>query len=149
MSTTRYLCLDYGEKRIGVAVSDESKSFSFSRGVLGNDPGLENNILSMIRTENIEKIILGYPLDLRSEKTEVTKKVEEFKGKLEKLLEKNSIIADIEYYDERLTSRLARESMLSSGLKKSKRRDKGLIDSISAQIILQDYLDKKKNFPGI
>lgn len=147
MSNTKYLCLDYGEKRIGVAVSDESKSYSFSRDVLGNDGGLEAGILSIVRTENIEKIILGYPLDLNSEKTEVTIKVEEFKGKLEKLLSKHSINADIEYFDERLTSRLARENMLSSGLKKSKRRDKGLIDSISAQIILQDYLDKKKNFP--
>lgn len=149
MSNTRYLCLDYGEKRIGVAVSDESKSYSFSRGVLSNDSGLEGILLSMIDTENIEKIVLGYPLDLSSEKTEVTLKVEEFKEKLEKLLAKHSKVADIEYFDERLSSRLARENMLSSGLKKSKRRDKGLIDSISAQIILQDFLDKRKNFPRI
>lgn len=138
--------MDYGDKRIGVAVSDEEKRFSFSRGILNNDSGLPGNLLSLIRSENIEKIILGYPLNLRSEKTELTEKVEKFKDKLEKLLEKNSIEADFDYFDERFTSKLALENILSSGLKKSKRQDKGLIDSVSAQIILQDYLDKKSKF---
>lgn len=146
MSNTKYLCLDYGDKRIGVAVSDEEKKFSFSRGILINDQGLSGNLLSLIRSENIEKIILGYPMNLRSERTELTEKVEKFKDKLEKLLQKNSIEADFEYFDERFTSKLARENILSSGLKKSKRQDKGLIDSVSAQIILQDYLDKKSKF---
>lgn len=146
MSNTKYLCLDYGDKRIGVAVSDEEKKFSFSRGILSNDSGLFGNLLSLIRGENIEKIILGYPLNLRSEKTELTEKVEKFKDKLEKLLQSNSIEADFEYFDERFTSKLARENILSSGLKKSKRQDKGLIDSVSAQIILQDYMDKKSKF---
>ncbi len=138
--------MDYGDKRIGVAVSDEEKKFSFSRGILSNDSGLSGNLLSLIRSENIEKIILGYPLNLRSEKTELTEKVEKFKDKLEKLLQSNSIEADFEYFDERFTSKLARENILSSGLKKSKRQDKGLIDSVSAQIILQDYMDKKSKF---
>ena len=138
--------MDYGDKRIGVAVSDEEKKFSFSRGILSNDSALSGNLLSLIRSENIEKIILGYPLNLRSERTELTEKVEKFKDTLEKLLQKNSTEADFEYYDERFTSKLARENILSSGLKKSKRQDKGLIDSVSAQIILQDYLDKKSKF---
>lgn len=146
MSNTKYLCLDYGDKRIGVAVSDEEKKFSFSRGILSNDPGLSGNLLSLIRSENIEKIILGYPTNLKSERTELTEKVEKFKDMLEKLLQKNSIEADFEYFDERFTSKLARENILSSGLRKSKRQDKGLIDSVSAQIILQDYLDKKSKF---
>ena len=100
--------MDYGEKRIGVAVSDEEKKFSFSRGVLSNDSGLQGNLLTLIRGENIEKIILGYPLNLRSEKTELTQKVEQFKDKFEKLLIENSINADFEYFDERFTSKLAR-----------------------------------------
>lgn len=138
--------MDYGEKRIGVAVSDEEKKFSFSRGVLNNDSGLQGNLLTLIRGENIEKIILGYPLNLRSEKTELTIKVEQFRDRLEKLLTENSIHADFEYFDERFTSKLARENILSSGLSKTKRRDKGLIDSVSAQIILRDYLEKKSKF---
>ena len=138
--------MDYGDKRIGVAVSDEEKKFSFSRGILSNDSGLNGNLLSLVKDEHIEKIILGYPLNLKSEKTELTKKVKKFKEKLEKLLVKNSIEADFEYFDERFTSKIARENILSSGLRKSRRQDKGLIDSVSAQIILQDYLDKKKKF---
>ncbi|MCB0723697.1 MAG: Holliday junction resolvase RuvX [Ignavibacteriae bacterium] len=136
--------MDYGDKRIGVAVSDTDKQYSFQRGILSNDSGLDGNLLELIRGENIEKIILGYPLNLRSEKTELTEKVEQFRAKLEKLLEANSIKADFEFFDERFTSKLARENILSSGLSKKKRRDKGLIDSVSAQIILQDYLDSKQ-----
>ena len=147
MSNTRYLSLDYGERRVGVAVSDESKKYSFSRDFLINDSGFMGNLLSLIKAENIERVIIGYPLNLKSEKTDVTEKVENFKGELEKLLAKNSPGVKVEFYDERFTSNLARENMLSSGLKKSKRRDKGIIDSISAQIILQDYLDRKQRFP--
>ncbi len=147
MSNTRYLSLDYGERRIGVAVSDESKKYSFSRDFLINDSGFMGNLLSLIKGESIERIIIGYPLNLKSEKTAVTEKVENFKKELEKLLTKNSLEVKIVFYDERFTSSLARENMLSSGLKKSKRKDKGIIDSISAQIILQDYLDRKQRFP--
>ncbi|MEP7147192.1 MAG: Holliday junction resolvase RuvX, partial [bacterium] len=63
---TRYLALDYGHKRIGTAVSDESKSFSFSRDYILNEKDILSRLLIIIEKENIEKIIIGYPLNLET-----------------------------------------------------------------------------------
>lgn len=137
--------IDYGSKRVGIAVSDEEKKYSFHRDNFINDKHLIKNILELIAKENIIKIILGYPLNLKSEKTIQTTEVEMFSKKLNDNLRSNAVKAEIIYEDERFTSKLAGYNLLSSGLKKKDRKNKGLTDSISAQIILQDYLDKQKN----
>ncbi len=142
---TKYLAIDYGERRIGIAVSDENKKYSFSRNHLNNDKNFLINLLNIIKEENISKIIIGYPLNLKSEKTIQTLQVEEFKNTLEEFLKKNSVCLELVFFDERFTSKLAQASLISSGLKKQKRKEKGLIDSLSAQIILQDYIDKTNN----
>lgn len=142
---TKYLAIDYGEKRIGIAVSDESKKYSFSREHLLNDNSLYNKLLDLISEENVSLIIIGYPLNFKSEKTIQTLKTEEFRSNLEKFLDKNSIKTELIYFDERFTSKLAAESILNSGMNKKKRQEKGRVDSISAQIILQDYIDKTNN----
>lgn len=142
---TKYLGIDYGEKRIGIAVSDENKKYSFLRDHVINDKQLREKLLKIIRAENISKIVIGYPLNFKSEKTIQTLKIEEFKNQLENFLKKNSVSAELVFYDERFTSKIAESSILNSGLKKKRRQDKGLVDSISAQIILQDYIDKLKN----
>jgi putative Holliday junction resolvase len=138
---TKYLCIDYGLRRVGIAVSDEDKKYSFSRDFLYNDDSLFDKLLLLIKQENISKIILGYPLNFKSQKTDQTLEVENFKRKLEVFLQKNSIDINIELYDERFTSNIAKQHIISSGLKKKKRREKGLVDSTAAQIILQDYMD--------
>lgn len=142
MDNTKYLAVDYGDKRVGIAVSDREKKYSFSRGYLENNKDLLKNLLKLVKEENIEKIILGHPLNLNSEKTIQTLKVEEFSNKLRGFLTGNSFEAEIIFFDERFTSSIAQHHIISSGLKKSKRQEKGLVDSISAQIILQDYIDK-------
>jgi len=138
---TKYLCIDYGLRRVGIAVSDEDKKYSFSRDFLYNNDSLFNKLLLLIKQENISKIILGYPLNFKSQKTAQTLEVENFKRKFETSLLENSINIDIELYDERFTSNIAKQHIISSGLKKKKRREKGLIDSTAAQIVLQDYID--------
>ena len=143
--SSKYLAIDYGEKRIGIAVSDESKKYSFSREHLINDSNLFNKMLVLIKEENISRIIIGYPLNFKSEKTIQTIKTEEFRSNLEKFLDKNSLKTELIYFDERFTSKLAAESILNSGMNKKKRQEKGRVDSISAQIILQDYIDKTNN----
>ena len=75
----------------------------------------------------------------------MTLEVEKFRELLEKNLKTNSLDTEIVYYDERLTSGIAQHNLYSSGVSRKKRFEKGLIDSISAQIILQDYIDKEKN----
>ncbi len=138
------MAIDFGSQRVGIALSDESKRFSFSREHIINDKNLFHSILDFIKRENIEKIIIGYPLNLKSEKTIQTLQTEEFSKKLSDHLQSNSIKAEIVFEDERFTSKIAQYNIMSSGLSKKKRKEKGMTDSISAQIILQDYIDKVK-----
>ena len=141
----KYLALDYGEKRVGIAVSDESKKYSFARDYLINDNSFQEKLIHLITEEQTSKIIIGYPLNFKSEKTIQTLKTEEFKSRLEKLLTDKSITAEIIFFDEIFTSKLAENRIMNSGMKKKKRQEKGLVDSESAQIILQDYIDRTKN----
>ncbi len=85
---TKYLAIDFGERRIGIAVSDENKKYSFSRNHLNNDKNFLINLLNIIKEENISKIIIGYPLNFKSKKTIQSLKTEEFKNILEKFLKK-------------------------------------------------------------
>jgi len=139
------MSIDYGSKRVGIAISDDDKKYSFQRDFFFNDKNLFKKILEFIKNENIERIILGYPLNLKSEKTLQTGEVELFSRKLTNHLTSNNIKAEIIYEDERFTSKIAQYNLISSGLSKKERKQKGHTDSISAQIILQDYLDKQKN----
>ena len=90
----------------------------------------------IIEEKNVEKIILGYPMDDNGTKSEVAVKVEKFSRELVKKLK-----IDIIFWDERYTSVMAQEKILESVTKKSKRRNKGLLDSNSAAITLQEYLN--------
>ena len=131
-SITKYLGIDFGSKRVGIAVSDENKKYSFSRDFILNDKKFYENLLKIIKSEFIEKIIIGYPLNFKSEKTIQTLEVEKFRSELEAKLKKNN-------------SKIAQDSILMSGLSRTKRQEKGRVDSISAQIILQDFIDKTNN----
>lgn len=144
-SETKYLGIDFGLKRIGISVSDGTKTFAFQRDYLFNDTNLMKSLLMIIKTENIERIVIGYPTKFSSEKTHITDDVEKFSSELKNLLEKENKVCEVVFFDERLTSSLAQYNLNSSGLSKKKRKDKGNIDTISAQIILQDYLDYIKN----
>lgn len=140
---TKFLGIDFGEKRVGIAVTDENKKYSFSREFIKNDINFFNNLLKIIGEEFISKIILGYPLNMKSEKTQQTLKVEEFRNKLEERLKNHSPEIDIIFFDERFTSSIAESYIRESPLKRTSRQNKGLVDSASAQIILQDYIDKQ------
>lgn len=138
---SKYLGIDFGLKRIGIAISDTGKKFSFYRDyVLNNSVGY-GKIVSVILNENVTKLIIGYPLNFKSEKTEITLSVEQFCSELKSLLAKEKKEIEIVFFDERFSSSLAQENLIQSGLSKKKRRDKGIVDSIAAKIILQDYLD--------
>ncbi|MEP7146228.1 MAG: RuvX/YqgF family protein, partial [bacterium] len=84
-------------------------------------------------------------LNLNSQKTIQTEAVEDFKSRLEKFLKKKSVNIEIILFDERFTSKIAECCVRNSGLNKKRKHEKGLIDSASAQIILQDYIDSQKN----
>ena len=91
--------------------------------------------------EEVETIVVGYPRQLDGEDSENMKRITPFVNRLRKLYPEKKI----EMYDERFTSVLAHKAMLASGIGKKARQDKALVDKISATIILQEYLECKKN----
>ena len=129
---SKYLGIDFGLKRIGLAISDTGKKFSFYRDYVLNEPEGYGKIISVILSENVTKIILGYPLNFKSEKTEITFSVEQFCDTLKSLIAKQNKEVDIVFFDERFTSSLAQENLIQSSLSKKKRREKGIVDSLAA-----------------
>lgn len=102
-------------------------------------------IYKLLKEEDADKIVIGYPLNLKSEKTLQTLEVDKFIARLQSFFLVKKEDVSVEMFDERFTSKLASDHIANSSMKKSKRKDKSMIDSISAQIILQDYLDKNIN----
>lgn len=144
MNKTKYLGLDYGLKRIGIAVSDDEKRFSFSRDHILNDSVLQEKLFRIIKDENISLIVIGYPLNLNSKDTDLSGDVIKFRDRLRTFLKNHSLEVELHLFDERFTSSIAQSAVFASGLKRKKRHNKGLVDSISAQIILQDFIDNQK-----
>jgi putative Holliday junction resolvase len=141
---SRVMGIDYGFVRIGIATSDVSKTIAFGKRFIQNNSSALDRITEMVEGDNIELIVLGYPLNLKGDKTDQTLKVEKFEKDLKEHLQKKIQDRSIEIirWDERFTSRIAADSMLTSGMKKKKRRDKANIDIISAALLLQSYLDR-------
>ena len=132
----RILGIDFGLKRIGLALSDPLRIFAYPYKTLNNDKNLWNEFSKVIKEKNVEKIVLGYPLSDNGKKSDVAAKIEKFSDDL-----KNKFGIQIIFWDERYTSVMAQEKILESVTKKSKRRNKGLLDQNSAAIILQEYLN--------
>jgi putative holliday junction resolvase len=138
----KVLAIDYGSVRIGIALSDDTQTIAFGREAVKTDAKSVDTIKKIALDENVSVIVLGYPLNLKGEKTPQTREVEIFEQKL-KAAFGNSGITNINFvrFDERFTSKMASDSMIESGMKKKKRQDKSNIDIISAAILLQGYLD--------
>ncbi len=141
----KILGVDYGEKRIGLAISDETLTFAREL-IIVSPKEFWAQIKTIINEHQITQIVLGWPLNMSGEKTRKTEEVEKFRKKLlEKLSAKGGSASGgkveretglpVEIIDERLSSQMA-ESI--SGGKKD-------LDSLAAQILLQNYLDKSKN----
>jgi putative Holliday junction resolvase len=136
----RILAIDFGIKRIGLALTDPLKIFAYPFKTILNNNKIINELISIIKQYNVKRIIIGYPLREDGRKSELAKSVDKFRDML-----KSKIDIDILLQDERYSSQLALSKVLESVNKKKKRRDKGLIDRNAASIILQDYLDEIKN----
>jgi putative holliday junction resolvase len=132
----RVLAIDYGSKRIGLALSDPLLIFSYSYKTILNDDKLWYNLDQVIREKEVVKIILGMPYQENGKLSSNAPMILKFKEALSK---KYSI--DIIEWDESQTSERAKEIIIKTVPGKKKRRDKGLIDKGSASIMLQEYLD--------
>jgi putative Holliday junction resolvase len=134
MKEQRILSIDYGKKRIGLALSDPLFTFAYSFKTLINDKNLWKNVAKVIKEKNVAKVLLGIP---NKEKNQLlATQISNFKKEIEKRFNLEVITWDEEY-----TSVIAQKRIIESVTKKKKRRDKGLIDRNSAAVILQEYLD--------
>lgn len=135
----RLLAIDYGKKRTGLAVSDEMQIIA---GGLTTVPTTEliGFILDYMKKEPVERIIVGLPKQMNNEPSENMRRIEPFVNRLRKLLPDTQV----EYHDERFTSVLAQRTIIEAGIKKMARRNKELVDEVSATIILQSYMESKR-----
>ena len=136
----RILSIDYGKKRTGLAVTDPLQIIAGGLGTVETSV-LYEYIEAYIQREQVERIVIGKPMQPNGQPSENMVRVENFYNRWRKAHPE----IPIEYYDERFTSVLAHRAMIDGGVKKKTRREnKGLVDEISATIILQDSLQSRK-----
>ena len=132
--------IDYGTKRTGLAYTDPNKIIASG---LKNLP--THQVISYLKQfceiETVDCFIVGKPLQKDGTPSEVESQIKVFVGELKR----NFPDCKIERYDERFTSKMALQAMIDGGLKKKQRSDKGMVDQVSATIILQSYLNHKMN----
>lgn len=133
---TRVMSIDYGAKRIGIALSDPLKKFAYPHSTLNNDTKLFDNIEKIIIEKHVELILIGLPNDSNTSSTSIVAEIMKFKSELVKRFKINVLT-----WDETYTSVIASQKVIESVKSKRKRRDKGLVDMNSAAVILSEYLE--------
>src|SRR5690606_8619469 len=133
----RILAIDYGEKRTGLAVTDELQIIASG---LATVPSAELMVFlkDYFAKENVSKVLIGEPRQMNGEPSESTAIVEAFVDKFKKQFPEIPVVR----VDERFTSKLAFQTMIDSGLKRKQRQNKALVDEIAATIMLRDYLTR-------
>ncbi len=132
----KVLAIDYGAKRTGFAISDDSRIFAFGLSTQETKNAfayLENTI----HKEMVDTIVIGMPKKLNNEWADIVPRIQQFKNQIRNKFPEIKIIDA----DERFTSKMAFQSMIDSGMKKKDRQNKALVDEISATLILQSYLE--------
>lgn len=135
----RILAIDYGRKRSGLAVTDILQLIATGLTTVPSGE-LVKFLSDYVSREPVDIFVVGLPKQMNNELSENMKYIEAFVKHLKRMLPD----IPVEFTDERFTSVLAHRAMLEGGLKKKKRQDKGLVDEISAVIILQSYLESNK-----
>ncbi len=132
----RVLAIDYGQKRVGLAVTDELRMIAGALATVHS-----KDVITFLKDytsrEKVDCFVVGYPLTLQNQLSESARFTEPFV----RLLQKTFPAIPVERVDERFTSKMASAAILQSGAKKKDRQDKGLVDKVSAVIILQSYLE--------
>lgn len=133
---SRIVAIDYGLKRVGLAVTDENRIIATALAtVRTNDIFIF--LSNYLKTENVGCFVVGDPKQMNNQASETVKYIEPFVRKLRKTFPDLLV----ERYDERFTSKLALRAMIEGGMKKKDRKNKENIDKISAVIILQSYME--------
>jgi putative Holliday junction resolvase len=134
----RIVALDFGLKRTGIAMTDELQIIASPLATV-DSAELMAFLKDLLLKNKVDTIVLGEPKRLNNEDTHITQNV----YLLKEALEKEFPVQKIELVDERFTSKMAMQSMIDGGLKKKQRQEKGALDSISATIILQSYMNQR------
>jgi len=137
----RILAIDYGQKRVGIAVTDILR---ITANGLTTVPVAQifEFLTDYFAKEQVDTVVVGLPKQMNNQPSESMRFITPFVNGFKKRFPAMTI----EMYDERFTSVLAHKAMLDGGLKKKARQDKSLVDQISATIILQSYLESKRQF---
>jgi len=134
------MAMDYGEKRTGIAVTDDLQIIASGLTTVSTGSLMEF-LESYLKREKVELFLIGEPKQRDNKPSEIESQIRPFIRKLSTRFPE----VPIERVDERFTSKMAFQSMIDSGMRKGKRRDKALIDEISATIILQSYLSGRES----
>ena len=135
----RILAIDYGLKRTGLAVSDPLRIIAGALDTVATHT-LMDYLKQYLSKNDVSTIVVGQPKQTNGEMSESWRAIEPFVSRLRKEFPKVEVVL----YDERFTSVLAHRTMLESGIGRMARRDKALVDKISATIILQSYMDSRR-----
>lgn len=134
----RIMAIDYGKKRVGVAVTDPQQIIATRLETVDADH-IWQFLDGYFSNELVDLVLVGYPVQLNNQPSEALRYINPF---VQKFQQKYAI--EIRQVDERFSSKMAFQSMIDAGLRKSQRQNKGTIDGVSATILLQSYLEQKK-----
>jgi putative Holliday junction resolvase len=137
-SMARLMAIDYGSKRVGIAVTDPMQIIATGLTTV-HSKDLIDFLKTYISKEEVECIVVGEPKQMNNEPSESARFIEPFVVHLKRTFP----AIKVERMDERFTSKMAFQTMIDSGLKKKARQNKELVDEISATIILQSYMNKR------
>lgn len=134
----RILAIDYGRKRVGIAATDPLQIIANGLKTVAT-ADIWKFLHDYIKNEDVEQIVVGYPMQMNNKPSEAVAYINPF---LKKLTKKYPSLK-ITQFDERFTSKMAKDAMLQGGLKKKARQNKATVDMVSATIILQSYLESR------
>lgn len=135
----RILSIDYGQKRTGIAVTDEMQIIASGLTTI-ETPVIFDFLTNYFSKEKVDKVIIGEPKQMDGSPSESAIYIEKFCENFQNKFPNLPLVK----VDERFTSKMAFQTMIDSGLKKKQRQNKGLIDEIAATILLQDYLNSSR-----
>lgn len=135
----RVLSIDYGKKRVGLAVTDPLKIIATRLTTVATDD-IWTYLADYFAREEVDLVLVGYPMQLNNEPSEAIRYINPFLKKFRQIYKD----MPLQQMDERFTSKMAFQTMIDAGVKKKDRQNKETIDGVSATIILQSYLEEKK-----
>ncbi len=138
-TTGRLLGIDYGTKRVGVAISDPLGIIAQGVTTLRNDGSLLHRLLAIVHERDVTRVVVGMPYSDDGAKGAKAREVEQFVDRL-----RQELRVEIDTWDESLSSVEAVRAMVAGGMKRKMRREKRRVDEMAARLMLQGYLDSRK-----